>query len=61
MLPVIQSRALDFALVEREAEWFDEMQRRAGREAGASRVTGIPVDFGVNENDVNSQRGLCLT
>jgi hypothetical protein len=29
------------------------MQRRADGETGASGVTGVPVDLGMDENDVN--------
>jgi hypothetical protein len=29
------------------------MQRRAGGEAGAPRVAGVPMDLGVDEDDVN--------
>ena len=53
VLPVIEPGALYLALVKGEAERLDEMQRGAGREAGPPRVTGIPMDLGVNENDVD--------
>ena len=35
MLPVIEARALDLLLVERETERLDQMQRGAGGETGA--------------------------
>ena len=53
MLPVVQPRALHLALVEGEAQWLDEVQRGASGEAGASGVTGIPMNFGTDEHDVN--------
>ena len=52
MFPVIEAGALHLALIEREAEWLDEVQRRAGSEARASRVAGVPMNFGVNEHNV---------
>ena len=54
VLPVVESRALHLALVEGEAERLDEMQRRPGREAGAPRVAGVPVDLGMHQDDVNT-------
>src|SRR5262245_58166810 len=53
MLPVIEPRALYLALAEGEAERLDEMQGRPGREAGAPRVAGVPVDLGVDEDYVD--------
>lgn len=53
MLPVIETGALDLSLVEGESEWLDEVQGGAGRQAGATGVAGVPVDLGVNEDDVN--------
>src|SRR5688500_3279748 len=31
------------------------MERRSSRQAGATGVTRVPVDFGMNENDVDGQ------
>lgn len=55
MLPVIEAGAFDLFFIEREAERLDQMQRGAGRETGAACITGVPVDFGMNENDVIGQ------
>lgn len=52
VFPVVEASALDFAFVEGEAEWFDEVEGSAGGEAGAAGVAGVPVDFGVEEDDV---------
>ena len=57
MLPVIESGAFDLAFVERESERLDEVQSGPGCKAGAAGVTGIPVDLGVDEDDVNGQSG----
>src|SRR5579884_945279 len=53
VLPVVESCALHLALVEREAERLDEMQRRAGGETRPSGVAGVPVNLRMHENDVN--------
>ena len=50
--PIIQTGTLYFLIVEAEAEWLDEMERRSGRQTGAPGVAGIPVDFGVHKHDV---------
>ena len=55
VLPVVESRAFHFALVERKTERLDEMQMRARGETGAAGVAGVPVDFGVYEDDVDGQ------
>jgi hypothetical protein len=55
MLPVVETGALDLFLVEREAERLNQMQRGAGRQAGATDVAGVPVDFRMHENDVDAQ------
>ena len=34
------------------------MQRRAGGQAGAPRVAGVPVDLGMDEHDMDRQRHL---
>ena len=54
VLPVIEAGAFDLLLVERKAERLDEMQRRAGRQAGAAGVAGVPVNLGMNEDDVDA-------
>ena len=41
VLPVVEAGAFHLALVEREAERLDEMQRGAGGEAGAAGVAGF--------------------
>ena len=48
MLPVVETSAFDLALVEREAERLDEVQRGAGGKARAARVPGVPVNLGVD-------------
>ena len=53
MLPVIEARALDLLLVEREAEGLDEMERGAGGETSAAGVSGVPVDLRLHEDDVD--------
>ena len=51
-LPVVEAGSAHLALVEREAERLDEVQARAGREAGAAGVSRVPVDLGLDERDV---------
>ena len=58
MLPVVEAGALDLFLVEGEAQWLDQMQRGAGRETRATGVAGVPVNLGMNQNNVNGQSGL---
>ena len=53
MLPVVQPGTFDLTLVERKPQRFDEMKRRTGREARAAGVAGVPVDFGMDEDDVD--------
>jgi len=53
VLPVVQPGTFDLPLVERKPERFDEMKRRTGREARATGVAGVPVDFGMDEDDVD--------
>ena len=52
MLPIVEPRALHFAFVERKTKRLDQMKCRAGREARATGVTGIPMNLGMDENDV---------
>src|SRR6476661_237416 len=55
VLPVVEARAFHFSLVERETERLDEMEVSTRGEAGASGVAGVPVNLGMNENDVDGQ------
>jgi hypothetical protein len=52
MLPVVEARALDFSLGEREAERLNEVKRSASGEARSSGVAGIPVNLWVHQHDV---------
>src|SRR5688572_22797798 len=52
MLPVIEAGAFHLSLVEREAERLDEMQPRAHGQARAARVPGVPMNLGMDQNDV---------
>lgn len=62
MFPVVEARALHLALVQREPEWLDQMQRRAGGEARATRIARVPMDLGMHEYDVKAQgQGLLCT
>ena len=58
VLPVIESRTLHLALIEREAERLDEMQRGSGGETCAARVAGVPVNLRMDEYDVCRQWSL---
>jgi hypothetical protein len=55
MLPVVKARAFDLTFVEREAEWFDEVQGGPGRKAGSPSVASVPMDLGVDQYDVRCQ------
>ncbi|MCX5765459.1 MAG: hypothetical protein NTU67_12670 [Gemmatimonadetes bacterium] len=44
--------ALELALVKREAQRLNQMQGGPGREAAPPHITGIPVNLGMNEDDV---------
>jgi hypothetical protein len=55
VLPIVEASTLHFTFVERKPERLDEVKCRAGREAGASGVAGVPVNLRMNENDVKSQ------
>lgn len=59
VLPVVESCAFDLPFVEREAEGLDEMECRPCCETGATGVSGIPVDLGMNKDDVNAQIAAC--
>jgi hypothetical protein len=60
VLPVIQTGASDLPFVEREAKRFDQVQPRPGRKARPAGIAGIPVDLGMNEDDVNQSTDLPL-
>lgn len=51
LMPVVQARALQLAVVDGKAERFDEMKRRAGCGAGARDVAGILWDLGFEQDD----------
>src|SRR5262245_13183578 len=53
VLPVVETGAPDLALVEREAKRLDQVKGRPGRKTGSSRVAGVPMNFGMDENDVD--------
>ena len=55
MLPVVEAGAFDLTFVEREAKWFDDVQRGTSCEAGAACISGVPVNLRVNEHHVNRQ------
>lgn len=55
VFPVIKSRTFDLLVVEREAERLDQVECCAGSETGAAGITGIPVDFGMDQYDVDCQ------
>lgn len=52
VLPVIESGAANFSVIERKSERLDEMQLRSRGETGPPDVPGIPVDLGMDQNDV---------
>ena len=45
-MPVVQSRALEFAVIDLKAERADEVKRRARGGAGARNVARVLRDFG---------------
>ena len=55
MRPIIQASPLHLTVVERKAQGFDEMKRRAGGQTGATGVAGVPVDLGVDEDNVHER------
>ena len=57
MLPVVKAGAFHLTLVEREAEWLDEVQNCAGSEARSARVAGVPVNLRMHEDYVDRQVG----
>jgi hypothetical protein len=57
VLPVIETGALDLAFIEGKAKRLDEVQRRVRGEAGTARVAGVPVNLGMNKDDVDGHAG----
>jgi len=53
VFPVVESGSAHFAVVEGKTEWLHQVQRGTGGKAGPPGVSGVPVDLGMNENDVN--------
>lgn len=51
-MPVVQSRALDGAVRDVEAQRLDQMQHRAGRGTGTGDIAGVLRDLRRDENDV---------
>ena len=61
MLPVVEPGAFHFPLIQGKAEGFDEVQRRAGGQAGSSGVARVPVNFGLDENHMQRHRVIMRT
>lgn len=55
ILPVVEASSLYLPFVEREPQRLHEMQRRADGEAGATRVPRVPVNLGMNQDNVQGQ------
>ena len=55
-MPIIEPCSTQLAVLERKTERLDEMQMRARGETGAAGVAGVPVNFGMYEDDVDGQR-----
>ena len=55
MPPVIHAGALELAVVEREAKWLDEVQRRARGGAEPGDIAGVRRDFRLKEDDVHGR------
>ena len=53
VFPVVEAGAAHLALVKREPERLDQVQRGAGGEAASAGVAGVPVDLGMHEHDVD--------
>ena len=58
VLPVIHARAFELGIVEAEAQWFDQMQRRLRRGAEARDVAGVRRNFGFEQDDVHWSVGI---
>ena len=51
-VPIVEAGPLERAIVDRETEWFDQVQRAAGRGAQTRDVAGIGRDLRFDEHDV---------
>jgi hypothetical protein len=51
--PVVEPGALQVAVLEREAERLDQVQRRAGGGRQARGAAGVVRDLGVHQQDVH--------
>ena len=60
VFPIIEPGALHLALMKRKPERLDEVQRGARSQTGPARVPGVPMNFGMHEDDVCRQVFLCL-
>ena len=56
LLPVVHAGAFELAVVELEAEGFDEMEGGVGGGAEAGDVAGVGRDFGFEEDDVHEKQ-----
>jgi hypothetical protein len=54
VLPVVETSSLHLLVVERKAERFDEVQGCSGCQARPADVAGIPVNLGMNKDDVDA-------
>jgi hypothetical protein len=54
VLPVVEAGSLHLFFVERKAQRFDQVQGRPGRQARPADVAGIPVNLGMNKDDVDA-------
>ena len=53
VFPVVEAGAAHLALVKREPERLDQVQRGAGGEAASPGVAGVPVDLGIYQDDMD--------
>jgi hypothetical protein len=54
VLPIIEAGPLHLFFVERKAQGFDQVQRCPRRQASAADIAGVPVDLGMNKDDVDA-------
>lgn len=59
-LPIVEPGPLELPLVERKPQRLDEVKLRSGGETGPSGIAGVPVDFWLNQNDVERAHGPIL-
>src|ERR1051326_7241536 len=52
VLPVVQAGPFHLTFTQGKSDGFNQMQNRAGGEACTTRVSGVPVNFGMHEYDV---------